>query len=474
MWLFFLRGITPLLERWLGNLLARQFEGRQSKATAKTVTKQRVESQYDLELRAAVMHDILDLMPEGVRANKSRTILQHLSEAWRCFGAGTKVLLAHGQAAPIESIQAGDKVMGDDGTPRMVVKTASGVGEMYRVQSTVEGGASVDDEEDFTCNGLHILVLRVVGDIHIEQAANSIRVHYIALQSNPTLDIDVPTKKSVSFGYGVDPNGDDNCYPTEELARAAADSFMASHQVSELIWEVSLVDYLRFIQLKTGIECCMYRKGVKSNGKFGTDQMVSFTIEKLDAPATYYGITIDGNGRFLLATHLVVHNCWKANIPWKVPGLPVQIENMILRYVKAKADWYTNATHYNRERIKRGATVDKTVARKNLGRLTRLWLKAEQERQHNYLKDGPYVSSEEAVAIYTITVHWLESRKFSPIPFPPLSYKHDTKLLILGPNNNRHVHLFYFANAIEYIPRTNANHALLFYLCFLRLQLWSA
>lgn len=29
-WLFFMRGITPLLERWLGNLLARQFEGKQS------------------------------------------------------------------------------------------------------------------------------------------------------------------------------------------------------------------------------------------------------------------------------------------------------------------------------------------------------------------------------------------------------------------------------------------------------------
>jgi pre-mRNA-processing factor 8 len=28
-WLFFMRGIVPLLERWLGNLLARQFEGRQ-------------------------------------------------------------------------------------------------------------------------------------------------------------------------------------------------------------------------------------------------------------------------------------------------------------------------------------------------------------------------------------------------------------------------------------------------------------
>lgn len=58
----------------------------------------------------------------------------------------------------------------------------------------------------------------------------------------------------------------------------------------------------------------------------------------------------------------------QANIPWKVPGLPAPIENMILRYVKQKADWWTNVAHYNRERIRRGATVDKTVCRKNLGR----------------------------------------------------------------------------------------------------------
>lgn len=206
-WLFFLRGIIPLLERWLGNLLSRQFEGRHSKGVAKTVTKQRVESHFDLELRASVMADLMDMMPEGIRQNKVNTVLQHLSEAWRC---------------------------------------------------------------------------------------------------------------------------------------------------------------------------------------------------------------------------------WKSNIPWKVPGLPAPIENIILRYVKSKADWWVSVAHYNRERIRRGATVDKTVAKKNLGRLTRLWLKSEQERQHNYLKDGPYVSSEEAVAIYTTTVHWLESRKFSPIPFPSVSYKHDTKILILA------------------------------------------
>jgi pre-mRNA-processing factor 8 len=74
--------------------------------------------------------------------------------------------------------------------------------------------------------------------------------------------------------------------------------------------------------------------------------------------------------------------------------------------------------HYNRERIRHGATVDNAIVKKNLGCLGCLYLKAEQERRHTYLNDGPYTSAEEAVAIYTATVHWLESQKFAPIPFP--------------------------------------------------------
>lgn len=206
-WLFFMRGITPLLERWLGNLLARQFEGRNTKGMAKTVTKQRVESHFDLELRHQVVNDIVEMMPPSIQASKAKTILAHLSEAWRC---------------------------------------------------------------------------------------------------------------------------------------------------------------------------------------------------------------------------------WKSNTPWKVPGLPSPIENIILRYVKAKADWWTSVAHFNRERIRRGATVDKTIVKKNQGRMARLWLKAEQERQHDYLKNRPYISVDEGLAMYTTMVHWLEARRFAPIPFPPLSYKHDTKLLILA------------------------------------------
>ncbi|KAI3402314.2 PRP8 [Candida oxycetoniae] len=209
-WIFFLRGTIPLLERWLGNLIARQFEGRRYNDYAKTITKQRVDSYYDLELRAQVMHDILEVIPEGLKQSKSKTILQHLSEAWRC---------------------------------------------------------------------------------------------------------------------------------------------------------------------------------------------------------------------------------WKANIPWNVPGLPEPIRKIIERYINAKAEGWISVAHYNRERIRKGTHVEKTVVKKNLGRLTRLWIKNEQNRQLDFGKHGPFVSPEEAVKIFQNTVNWLESRNFSPIPFPPISYKHDTKLLLLALEN---------------------------------------
>lgn len=208
-WIFFMRGIIPLLERWLGNLLVRQFEGRNNEIV-KTTTKQRADAYFDLELRASVMKDILEMIPEGIRQDKARTILQHLSEAWRC---------------------------------------------------------------------------------------------------------------------------------------------------------------------------------------------------------------------------------WKANIPWDVPGMPIPVKKIIERYVKAKADGWVSGAHSNRERIKKGAHIEKTVLKKNLGRMTRLWIKHEQERQQQIEKNGPEITPDEATAIFSTMVDWLEKRDFSPIPFPPLTYKNDTKILVLTLEN---------------------------------------
>ena len=49
------------------------------------------------------MHDILDMMPEGIKQNKARTILQHLSEAWRCWKANIPWKVP-GLPTPIENM----------------------------------------------------------------------------------------------------------------------------------------------------------------------------------------------------------------------------------------------------------------------------------------------------------------------------------------------------------------------------------
>ncbi|KAJ2846099.1 hypothetical protein IWW36_004508, partial [Coemansia brasiliensis] len=438
-WLFFLRGIVPLLERWLGNLLARQFEGRNSKGVVKSLTKQRVDSHYDLELRAAVMHDILDMMPEGIRGNKSKVILQHLSEAWRCFAPDTRVRMADGSVKRADKVTMGDKVLGRNGAGLPVRATMSGTDVMYRVEAKADDGTDVG----FVCNSRHDLVLTrpETVDIQHNKETCEFKVRFLDVLpyegSAPLRTILVPTYRKFSYS---EPG---TCMKN---AQAEAESYYeACKAKGRILWTVPAAEFAALSQEEASKYRMLVQRSFTSEqaaaGSIGkAEQQIEFVIHREDDQGEYVGFELENSALFLLESGTVVHNCYKANIPWQVPGMPKPIENMILRYVKSKADWWTSVAHYNRERIRRGATVDKAIARRNCGRLTRLWLKAEQERQRNYLKDGPYVSAEEGVAIYTTAVHWLESRQFRPIPFPPLSYKHDPKLLILALERLRESH----------------------------------
>ena len=76
-----------MLQNWIGNLIQRQFEGRLGRSEIKTVTKQRVEAYYDMQLKAKFSDEIKEILPENLRGNKLKVILQHLNEAWRCYKA---------------------------------------------------------------------------------------------------------------------------------------------------------------------------------------------------------------------------------------------------------------------------------------------------------------------------------------------------------------------------------------------------
>jgi hypothetical protein len=70
----------------------------------------------------------------------------------KCFSPDTKVLMYDGTTKASEDVATGDLLMGDDSTPRKVLTTVSGIGEMYEI-TTTKG-------DTFICNAPHVLSLK--------------------------------------------------------------------------------------------------------------------------------------------------------------------------------------------------------------------------------------------------------------------------------------------------------------------------
>ena len=70
----------------------------------------------------------------------------------KCLGRGTKVLMFDGTLKSVEDIKVGDKLMGDDSTPRNVLSITSGKEQMYWVRQ--------NKAIDYRVNESHILSLK--------------------------------------------------------------------------------------------------------------------------------------------------------------------------------------------------------------------------------------------------------------------------------------------------------------------------
>lgn len=107
----------------------------------------------------------------------------------KCFSAGTKVRMFDGSVKPVESIVVGDKVMGVDSTPRIVVSCHSGRDIMYEVKQTYG--------KNYTTNGEHTLVLRDSGNNQKEIQRTVKDLHNSYGDCNPLRDLK-------GFHVGVD------------------------------------------------------------------------------------------------------------------------------------------------------------------------------------------------------------------------------------------------------------------------------
>lgn len=75
----------------------------------------------------------------------------------KCLAFDTEVLMSNGNIKKVQDIKVGDKVMGDDSTPRTVQSLARGRETMYKIHT---------DDGSYTVNESHILSLKTTQNIH--------------------------------------------------------------------------------------------------------------------------------------------------------------------------------------------------------------------------------------------------------------------------------------------------------------------
>ena len=295
----------------------------------------------------------LDFLREILERKSSFLIINIPPGHGKCFGKGTLIRMYDGSTKKIEEIRSGEKVMGDDNTPRTVLSTTTGKEEMYKI--TCQDGTS------FICNGSHILVLHNIKDKkeelitvfeYIKKDKNYKKEYKIVKSSVEYKERKLKTSPFILgrfFGYGNSVHND--------IIKGIPEEFLKNSKQNRLEFLRGLLDgdptskmyknRLRFTSksetfVKDIAELCRslgfyvqeYKELVGKDIYYklrviGNTQYISFFKRILTAKINkekqinpllqhfiveslgvgdYYGFELDGNHKFLLDNFTVSHN----------------------------------------------------------------------------------------------------------------------------------------------------------------------
>lgn len=143
------------------------------------------------------------------------------TSAGKCWGLGTYVMMYDRSTKPVEQIQPGDVVMGDDGTPRVVQEVHRGHGPMLKVTPRDRG------RKPWRCTPNHVMVFRSVYrpmEVFHQEAADFVggpksylgefrmfRPHDSVMRKIlPDTDENHLALRPEQFGFTVEPDGEDD------------------------------------------------------------------------------------------------------------------------------------------------------------------------------------------------------------------------------------------------------------------------
>lgn len=207
----------------------------------------------------------------------------------KCFGAGTKVLMHDASVKKIEDVRVGDRVMGEDGTPRTVMTLARGHERLYRIEPI---GVEVTLQ--------HVLCLRFMP--HASPTSNNAIVFAYKDQIYRTTRL--PTQ-TVCNGM----------YDTVEMTVEEYLSLTPGFRKYWRMYRVGLPDGVENLPSRKDRAAMLagmmamggWDKAFLATSLLESHDMYEFDIHPVDVKP-YYGIQILGNQRFLLHDCTVTHN----------------------------------------------------------------------------------------------------------------------------------------------------------------------
>lgn len=154
--------------------------------------------------------------------NPNGLLLYHSIGSGKCHGINTPIMMFDGTTKIVQDIVIGDKVMGDDSTPRNVLSLARGEDEMYKV-IPVKGNPYIVNKE-------HILCLKMISYPRI-QHNKSQNSYNIAWLENNSFKWKTLTYTNIGKEKGLE----------------NAKNFMNSISQNNIL-EISVKDYLKLAQ----------------------------------------------------------------------------------------------------------------------------------------------------------------------------------------------------------------------------------
>jgi len=171
-----------------------------------------------------------------VQNRPENILIEAFAGAGKCLGINTPVLMYDGTIKPVQEIKIGEFIMGDDSTPRRVLNTNTGEGELCKIIPT--------KGESWICNDIHMMSL------HHELKKTIVDI--------PLNEINVPKYSNGNFRYlrlqrsGVDfPDSKLNIDPyLMGLWLGDGKKEDGSPTIFVHISETPILDYLRNIKYK--------------------------------------------------------------------------------------------------------------------------------------------------------------------------------------------------------------------------------